>query len=218
MEFVLLLFLTIKYSSLKKSVTSKEDSDYWCVKAWSNTLDKLNYDSDIVFFGNSLTYYSNFSAYFPETKVVNLGYPGQGLKGMLLRHKQISSVKPEKIFVMAGINDLRLDKMNFPEFKYYYSQLIDSIVVNNPHSKIYIENVLPVNHSIDAKHPQTGHITNANLFISELAKSKGIQYIDLYKAFADDDGELIKKFTDDGIHINSKGYDVWASILEEYIR
>ena len=46
-------------------------------------------------------------------------------------------VKPEKIFVMAGINDLRLDKMNFPEFKYYYSQLIDSINQPTDTQEIY---------------------------------------------------------------------------------
>lgn len=84
---------------------------------------------------------------------------------MLKRCNQLTAVHPDKIFVMAGINDLNLNKMSFAEFCGYYEQLVDSISYLNKNADIYLQSVLPVNHGIDYRHPRKENILKANYFI-----------------------------------------------------
>ena len=76
---------------------------------WNNTLVKLDYDSDIVFFGDSHTSRSDFRSFFPEKKIVTLGCPGDNLIGMQKRVKGVAAVNPEQVFVRGGENGLRAD-------------------------------------------------------------------------------------------------------------
>ena len=55
--------------------------------AWENCLEKLDYDADVVFFGDSITYQSDFQ--HPGLKIVNLGYSGDTLSG-IARAKGVS--------------------------------------------------------------------------------------------------------------------------------
>ena len=81
----------------KKHIAANERKDYWALMGWQNTMEKFGYDADICFFGNSITYYSQFQKAFSDLKIVNLGYPGDRLDGMLVRYRTISFVKPEMI-------------------------------------------------------------------------------------------------------------------------
>lgn len=91
----------------------KDRGDYYCISGWTNTLNKLNYDADVVFFGNSITRGGDFQDYFTDVKTCNLGYPGDNMDGMMLRMGQIKAVNPEKVFVMAGINGLQSQTIMF---------------------------------------------------------------------------------------------------------
>ena len=80
--------------------------DYWSIRGWTNTLEKLHLDMDVVFFGNSITCGSSFEKYFPNVKICNLGYPGDNTDGMLLRTKQIKAVNPAYKTIIEIIRDL----------------------------------------------------------------------------------------------------------------
>lgn len=67
---------------------------------------------DVVFYGNSITCGSSFQDYFPEVSICNLGYPGDNLDGLTSRSYMIATVKPEKVFVMGGINGHLLKAKN----------------------------------------------------------------------------------------------------------
>ena len=213
-----LFVLLFKYLALKQTLqASLENGDYYSVIGWTNTMEKLNYKADVCFFGNSLTCYSNFQKDFPSKKIVILGYPGQGLIGMIKRSNQISAVHPDKIFLMAGINDLNLNKMSFDEFCGYYEQLVDSILSSNNHADVFLQSILPVNHSINLLHPNTEIIVKANDFIKKLASRKRLTYIDLYNLYSDEKGELKKQLTSDGIHLKETAYHIWSSKIQLYI-
>lgn len=121
----------------------EKEPDYWAVKGWENTIKKLDYDADIVFLGNSITYYGAFNKAFPDKKVVNLGYPGDKINGMMRRIETIKAVSPEKVFVMAGINGLK--DMELKTFYEKYKLLVDSIKKAVPDADIYLQSILPVN-------------------------------------------------------------------------
>ncbi len=180
-------------------------------------MEKLNYKADVCFFGNSLTCYSNFQKDFPSKKIVILGYPGQGLIGMIKRSNQISAVHPDKIFLMAGINDLNLNKMSFDEFCGYYEQLIDSIQFSNKRAEICLQSILPVNHTINPEVPPTRLIIAANDMIRNLASIKDCKYIDLFSLYVDNNYEMNSSYTKDGLHLTNDGYQLWSNAIKEVI-
>lgn len=201
----------------KKNIAANERKDYWALMGWQNTMEKLGYDADICFFGNSLAYYSKFQKAFTDLKIVNLGYPGDGLDGMLVRYRTISFVNAEKIFIMAGINDLN-SQVSIDDLGKKYESLIDSVIVTNPESQIYIESILPVNHSrASVSLTSNEQIQNANLMIRRLAEERKLIFIDLYKLYADGNNELPREYTQDGVHLTSFAYKRWEEKIKEYL-
>lgn len=58
---------------------------------------------------------SDFQSYFPNKKIIELGYPGDNIKGMQMRVAQIVAVHPKKVFIMAGTNSLSYKKIFLKE-------------------------------------------------------------------------------------------------------
>ena len=81
---------------MKVDLTKRED--YWCIRGWTNTLEKLHLDVDVVFFGNSLICGSSFENYFPNVVSVILAaqetrlmvYYSVSIKSKLLIQKRFS--------------------------------------------------------------------------------------------------------------------------------
>ena len=189
--------------------------DYWSIQGWTNTLEKLHLDMDVVFFGNSITRGSCFEKYFPNVKICNLGYPGDNTDGMLLRVKQIKVVNPEKVFVMAGINGLHIQTEE--GFTEKYATMVDSIKLAVPTAKIYLQSILPVNPSMKAgKVFSKEKIARCNELVQKIAEEKGCVYIDLYKLYAVD-GIMPEELTRDGVHLYPKAYNRWAEEIRKYI-
>ena len=173
--------------------------DYWSIRGWTNTLEKLHLDMDIVFFGNSITCGSSFEKYFPNVKICNLGYPGDNTDGMLLRTNQLKAVNPEKVFTEK------------------YATMVDSIKQAVPTAKIYLQSILPVNPSMKAgKVFSKEKIARCNELVQKIAEEKGCVYIDLYKLYAVD-GIMPEELTRDGVHLYPKAYNRWAEEIRKYI-
>ncbi len=190
-------------------------TDYWCIMGWTNTLQKMNVDYDVVFFGNSITRGSSFHEYFPNVSICNLGYSGDNLDGMMLRVNQIKAVNAEKVFIMAGINGLRLQPLDVFENK--YRDLIKMIKESNPEIEIFLQSILPVNHNISAiKYASNEKINEANNIIRIIADNNGCTYIDVHQLYLKD-GELNPSLTTDGVHLKPEAYNEWATLLRPYI-
>lgn len=171
-------------------VSPTDAPDYWAIRGWTNTLQKMSYDADICFLGNSITYASNFQTYFTDKKIVELGYPGDTMIGMMRR-------------------------MDMDEFAERYNVLVDSITNACPHAEVYLESILPVNRS-HRMYRNCDRIIQANQIITRIAGEKGMIYIDLFSLYCID-GQLPDELTNDGIHLLPKAYDRWAEAIREYV-
>ena len=70
-----------------------------CLQAWTNSLKQMNSKADIVFFGDSLTYYGDFSSVYPDKVVCNLGLRGDTIRGMISRIEQVRVLLQRKYFL-----------------------------------------------------------------------------------------------------------------------
>lgn len=201
----------------RRNIISLDDQmhpDYWARMGWTNSIEKLHTDFDIVFFGNSITRGSDFQHFFPDKKIINLGYSGDNIIGMTRRVPMIQAANPKKIFIMAGTNDLV--HINLEEYKSRYTKLLTTIKDSLPYTKIYIESVLPSNHNMGNYAPNK-KVQKANKIAKELATDFDCQYINLYDLYANKDNELPSNMTRDGVHLYKQHYDKWAEEIRKYI-
>ncbi len=192
----------------------KSRPDYWAIRGWNTTIEKLDYKCDILFFGHSQIEMSDFRKYFPNKNIVTSGYPGDNVKGMMLRVDQIKALKPNKIFFMCGVNSLG---MKDDDFKQKYDELINAIKNASPKSELYVFNILPECDGTLGKISQNSKIVKRNEFIKNYTSQKNIKLIDLYSLYIDKDGNLFKEITKDGVHLTPDGYDRWANAIKPYM-
>lgn len=194
-----------------------KSGDYYCIGGWTNTLEKLHLNVDVVFFGNSITRGSSFEKFFPNVSICNLGYGGDTTVGMTHRAKQIKAVNPEKVFVMEGINGLHIQSESI--FTEKYATMVDSIKQAVPEARIYLQSILPINPSMKAGKTfknKIEKIARFNEIVRTIAGEKGCVYVDLYNVYAKD-GIMPKELTPDGVHLYPEAYDRWAEEIRKYI-
>ena len=222
LQFVLLIAALYK-SGYYKNVMSKlgmrevrdmDRPDYWCIKSWTRSLQKMNISCDVCFFGHSMIAQSNFHLDFPNKKIVELGYSGDNIKGMQARVAQIVAVHPKKVFIMAGTNSLSYTKA---EFEKEYDRLITAIHNSLPCASLYLFNIIPQNEGSLGNIERNQTIKERNLFIRKYSQNKGIPMIDVYSLYVDSSGGLDRKYTKDGVHLVPKAYVLWANAIKPFV-
>lgn len=195
-------------------IDDKTSPDYWARVGWTNTIEKLHTDFDIAFFGNSITRGSDFQLDFTDKKIINLGYSGDNIPGMIKRVPMIQKSNAKKVFIMAGTNDLV--HISLEEYETRYSKLLSTIRDSIPGIKIYLESVLPSNHEMGDYAPNP-KIREANKIAQKLAKRYNCTYIDIYHLYANEQDELPKEITRDGVHLYPDQYGKWTEAIRTYI-
>lgn len=136
------------------------------------------------------------------------------MKGMMLRMAMLQAVKPEKVFMMAGINGLKTIGINL--FAEEYKVLVDSVQTALPHSRLYLQSILPVNDKVYQKYGDNDKIQSANEIIRQIAVKKGCIYIDLFSLYYRD-GMLSQELTIDGVHLHPDAYERWTDAIRQYV-
>lgn len=205
----------VEVGETEKSIGLKDRCDYRCIEGWTNMLEKMDYDADVVFFGNSIARDGDFQRYFSKKRICNLGRGSDDLDGLIFRISQIRAVKPEKVFVMAGIVGLYLQTED--EFESKYQRMVDSIRSSVPEAEIYLQSILPVNHKMKKRGIASSEkIIKSNKTIAEIAARSNCVYVDLW-ALYEQDGEMPKELTRDGVHLFPEAYERWMEEIREYI-
>lgn len=176
--------------------------------------------NDIIFLGNSITNGGEWCELFENPNIKNRGISGDICKGVYDRLEVITNGQPNKIFLLIGINDLARGKT--PDSVVVgIGEIIDKIQIESPNTLIYLQSILPLNESFGMFGGHTKHqneIKPLNNRLEALAKSKQIQFIDLYSNFVEPDTDKLNpKYTNDGLHLLGEGYIKWVEIVSPYL-
>jgi len=157
-------------------------------------------NQDIVFLGDSHIEMGEWSELFPELPVINRGIGGETTTGLIKRLEFINN-KPDKILIMIGTNDILSECRQSQEILANYQKIVDYF-----DSQVYVHSILPTrigkfNHKIQQINGQ-------------LKSQYSHKYIDLYSYLVDKDNQLDSDYTEDGIHLNGKGYLLWHKIIK----
>ena len=182
--------------------------------SWNTSLSQLDYDSDIVFIGDSLTLGENFQQYFPDKKIVNLGVYGDTLAEISKRAYIISHLNPEMIFIEGGINSLQFS--NADTLATTYESMLVEIMTDNPGARVFIQSIFPISNK-----RQLGGRTNENIVIlntrlQDIAEEHGATYIDLHSVYVLN-GEMNPEYTKDGVHLKNEYKYLWLDVLADHL-
>jgi lysophospholipase L1-like esterase len=171
----------------------------------------------IVWLGDSITDGGEWSELFPQYNTLNRGISADNTFGILYRLHEVIRRKPKKIFILIGINDI---SKNIPDevILRNYKKIIDSLQLQTPSTKIYVQSILPTNNAYsNFKNHQnkTEHILYINKQLKKLCEEKAINYVNLYDAFLNAEGKLNEKYTNDGLHLTGEGYKKWKEVLHQ---
>jgi lysophospholipase L1-like esterase len=173
--------------------------------------------SRIVFLGDSIIAMENWNVLFRVSHIANMGVSGNTTDNVMARLDGAISSKPQKLFLMIGVNDF-LQGRDVAYVEKNYGTILDKIRLESPKTMVYVQSVLPVNNDI-LKYGQVDSqkIIDLNSRLKLLADGKKIFFIDLYPNFCGPDNKLYLEYSADGIHPNSHGYAVWKNLIEQYV-
>lgn len=227
--FSSLILVGVRSGYFKKQLTriglmetsSEKFEDNWqayhAVIGWEKTLQTLNVDCDICFYGNSITNQIPFADSIIGKKVTVIGYPGAGFDMLHYTAPLVRLVKPKKLFIMAGINSLGY--MDNAEFTRNFNNLLDSILPTPFYCEVYLESMLPLNHD-KGKNSNLSNkrIEEGNAIIQRIANERNFTYIDLYHDYVNQEGEMPAEYTRDGTHLYPEAYDIWLKKIRKYVK
>jgi len=170
---------------------------------------------EIIFLGNSITDIGEWAEIWNNIQVKNRGISSDNTFGVLARLDEVLSSRPAKLFIMIGINDIA---KNIPDTVILknYQKIIDRVAKESPTTKLFVQSILPVNKAFtDFKNHQNKdeHIVWVNGQLQTYCNEKGIRFVNLYPHFLEENSQLSKQYSNDGLHLNGAGFMNWKSIL-----
>lgn len=172
----------------------------------------------ILFIGSSsIRKWTDLQQRFPGKPIIARGVGGSELSQWVKYYLPyvVFPYQPAKIFIYAGENDIaagRSAQMIAEDFVKLYNPIRQQL----PKAEIYF---MSIKHS-PVRAIYYGEVDRANQAVATYLKGKPLSYyIDLNTALltpqAIPDSSL---FNADYLHLNSRGYDRWQQVLENYIK
>ena len=164
----------------------------------------------IAFFGDSITHFAKWDLLFPGVATRNLGIGGDRTAHLLERLEPVVAMKPDKLFLLIGTNDLNVG-FTVEETAANLETLIARLRERLPACRIYLQSVMP------AKRRLAQRIRALNARYREIAAKHGVPFIDLFPVFDDGTGQLRGEHTYDVLHLSGAGYIAWRDTIAPFV-
>lgn len=222
--YIILVLIFISLQVMGQNEQSKTD--------WANlekyALENQNLkplskgENRIIFMGNSITeswmYFD--SAFFRLNGYINRAIGGQTTPQMLVRFRpDVIALKPSVVVMLAGINDIAQNTgpIAIEDIFGNIVSMAQLAKINN--SKVVLSSVLP---AIDFPWrpglEPADKIVRLNGMIRAYCIENNIVYVDYYSKMVDEQGGLLKIYSDDGVHPTIAGYKVMEPLVQDAIR
>lgn len=124
-----------------------------------------------------------------------------------------------KVYLSLGVNELGV--YDDEGFYQAYLSAIDAIRTSQPQAIIYIQGLIPLNEEDVAASGGPDYLKNDHLRVyNELmfraAQEKQVVFLDLYTAFADENGSLPTGASRDGVHLKKDYCQQWLAYLQTH--
>jgi lysophospholipase L1-like esterase len=216
MRFTVILFLIFSVNAL--NVYAQEP------RPFTNEVNELvagdtavNKKKVILFTGSSsIRMWKDLKAYFLDHNVLNRGFGGSQMTDLLyFVDKLIVPYKPKMIFIYEGDNDLASKKT--PDEIIATADSILNLIRSKVSKKVKVA-FIEAKPSIARWVIKERYIEFNSKLKAWTATKKNVLFVDVWTPMLDTNGEVQKDlFIGDGLHMNKKGYDIWAREVAKYM-
>ncbi|MFV0592726.1 MAG: GDSL-type esterase/lipase family protein [Draconibacterium sp.] len=171
----------------------------------------------VVFAGSSsIRMWKDVQDYFPGFNVINNGFGGSQYSDLIYYSDQlIMNRKPDIVFIYEGDNDIAANKKPADIAKEAKS-LIQNIEDKLPDTEIVVISAKPCIKRWELR--ENYKKLNRRLF-RLTKKSDQVEFANVWNVMLDSKGKLYQDiFLDDGVHMNKKGYDLWAKEIGKFLQ
>lgn len=205
---------------------TQETQSYYDQKCFSFAVQNTNLSKgQIVFIGDSITDLYALDDHYADLPLAayNRGIGGDTTGGVLARLEgSLLELQPDTVVLMIGTNDVN-GGIKDETILANYTAILDKLRAGIPGVQIYCISMIPQNKQLETYttinvDASMERIQKLNPRIRALAEEKEAVYLDLYPLLLDENGYLRQDCSDDGIHLNSKGLQVWTDLLKPYLQ
>lgn len=169
----------------------------------------------ILFTGSSsIRIWKSLATDFPTHNTLNRGFGGSEMTDLLYYAEQlIIKHNPKEIFIYEGDNDINSGKSP-EEILKTADQLLTLIRAKLP-KKVKVVFISP-KPSLVRWHLKETYLDYNKKLKEWTGMHKKVSYADVWTPMLDSNGEVFKDiFLQDGLHLNEKGYKIWAKAIEK---
>ena len=164
----------------------------------------------LVFLGDSITQMwprDHFNAQFGKFNVVNFGIGGDRAENVLWRMEngELQGTAQKLTVLLIGTNNQGMNTAE--EVAIGVTAVVKKLQANCPQTKILLLGIFP-----SAGTPLEKTKT-ANAIIAKLDDGKKVRYLDAGAKFLDAEGKMMPGILSDAVHLQRKGYEIWAEAI-----
>jgi|GEM_PF-49045 len=216
-------FTCADYESL--STSPAKLTEFWATEWWEprheQVLTRVKQGGvDLLMIGDSITQgwekegAKVWQQYYGERNAVNLGFSGDRTENVLwrLQNGEIDGLAPKAAVVLIGTNNTghRLEKAQYTAEG--VRRIVETLRTKLPETRILLLAVFPREAEPEAEMRRLNEELNAQ--IAGFADDTWVHFLNINAVFLDDDGVLSKSIMPDLLHLNERGYALWAEAME----
>lgn len=184
----------------------------------------------VVFIGDSITDRwddAGYGGFFPGKPYVNRGIGGQVTAQMLVRFfPDVVALRPRAVVILAGTNDVQRDPTAATTARIKDNIMAMAELARARNIQVVVASLLPVH---DNGHDREGkpikrtdrrppaQLREINLWMKEYVAGHNHTYLDYYSALVTNKGLMREELSEDGLHVNAKGYALMLPLAEAAI-
>lgn len=180
---------------------------------------EYNFSQDkklVVFTGSSsVRIWRDVQTYFPKYNIINNGFGGSHFSDLIYFYDElITKHKSEILFIYEGDNDIAGNKKPNKILK-EAKGLFARIQKDLPETKVVLISPKP---SIARKNLKKEYIKLNKKLERYCKKQDNLEFADVWSIMLDEKGNVFEDvFLEDDLHMNKKGYDLWAKVIGRFL-
>ncbi|MCH7399623.1 GDSL-type esterase/lipase family protein [Belliella sp. DSM 107340] len=170
----------------------------------------------IVFTGSSsIRLWENLEEDIPNNKIINTGFGGSQTHELLFYIEEtILRYSPSKVFIYVGENDIQEGKA-VKQILQEYKALYKKIISHNPNTELFFISAKP-SPSRWEKQKQFEQLNEKTLALCQ--QLGNMTFINIWDEMLDENGRPKEGlFVQDKLHMNKKGYAIWANKITPHL-
>jgi beta-glucosidase len=172
---------------------------------------------DLLFLGDSITQMWNensvWQRYYGSRHAANFGIGGDRTQNVLWRiqNGELIGIEPKVTVLLIGTNNLHSDTPD--EIAQGIGAIVGELRQRLPKTKVLLLGIFPRARKPNAVRER---LKSVNEKIAKLDDGTHVRFLDIGKAFLNDDGSISADVMPDldALHLSLKGYRIWAEAME----